>query len=447
MSLYGVLRTGVSGMSAQSNKLGTIADNVANSGTVGYKRASTDFSSFVIDAGGTNYDSGSVSTKVAHMVDQQGPLSYTSSDTDLAIQGDGFLVVKDAQDVAYLTRAGSFTVDASSGNLVNTAGYTLLGYPVAADGSTSVVTNGTTGLTPINISGMNLRAKPSTEGTFLVNLPSSAAIVDPTAQNTPADNTGDVPADPTATPPVAAVTASKYTDKSSIVAYDNVGNAVTLDMFLTRTAADTWEVSVFNHADAPATGTFPYTGTEPLTTQQLKFDTNGNLSQVENAAGAAMSGLELDVPVPNGKTVKLDLTGMTQLASDYTPLNVAVNGNAPATVSGVKIDTDGTVYATYQNGGRAAAFRIPLARVQSPDNLTPVAGNAYSTTPESGDLQVGFPQEAGRGSLVSGALEQSNVDMASELTDMIVAQRDYTANSKVVQTGSDLLDVLMNLKR
>ena len=121
--------------------------------------------------------------------------------------------------------------------------------------------------------------------------------------------------------------------------------------------------------------------------------------------------------------------------------------SAPATVSGVDIDKGGTVYATYENGSRAAAFRIPLAMVQSPDNLTPVAGNAYSTTPESGEPQVGFPQEAGRGSLISSALEQSNVDMASELTDMIVAQRDYTANSKVVQTGSELLDVLMNLKR
>src|SRR5947208_179032 len=134
MSLYGVLRTGVSGMSAQSTKLGTIADNVANSGTVGYKRATAEFSSFVLDAGSVNYDSGAVTPKIGNAVSQQGPLSYTTSPTDLAIQGNGFLIVKDARDVAYLTRAGAFTVDASSGNLVNTGGYTLLGYPVGADG-------------------------------------------------------------------------------------------------------------------------------------------------------------------------------------------------------------------------------------------------------------------------------------------------------------------------
>ncbi len=128
-------------------------------------------------------------------------------------------------------------------------------------------------------------------------------------------------------------------------------------------------------------------------------------------------------------------------------MNVKVNGNAPSSISGVDIDADGTVYAAYDNGSRVAVYRIPLATVPSPDNLRSVAGDAYSITTESGDLQIGFPTEGGRGNLVSGALEQSNVDMASELTDMIVAQRDYTANSKVIQTSSDLLDVLMSLKR
>ena len=146
-------------------------------------------------------------------------------------------------------------------------------------------------------------------------------------------------------------------------------------------------------------------------------------------------------------SLALDLTGTTQLATDYTPMNVSVNGNAPSALTGVVIDQDGVVYAAYENGSRVPAFRIPLAQVASPDNLEPVAGDAFAVTTGSGDIQIGFPTEGGRGSLISGALEQSNVDMASELTDMIAAQRDYTANSKVVQTSSDLLDVLMNLKR
>jgi flagellar hook protein FlgE len=111
------------------------------------------------------------------------------------------------------------------------------------------------------------------------------------------------------------------------------------------------------------------------------------------------------------------------------------------------IERNGIVYATYENGSRVPVYRIPTATVASPDNLDPVPGDAFQVTSQSGDIQIGFPTEGGRGSLISGALEQSNVDMASELTDMIVAQRDYTANSKVVQTSSELLDVLMNLKR
>ena len=124
-----------------------------------------------------------------------------------------------------------------------------------------------------------------------------------------------------------------------------------------------------------------------------------------------------------------------------------MNGNAPSAISGVIIDKDGFVFASYENGARVPVYRIPLATVSSPDNLTPVAGNAFAVTTQSGDMQIGFPTEGGRGSLISGALEQSNVDMASELTDMIVAQRDFAANSKIVQTSSELLDVLMNLKR
>ncbi len=138
---------------------------------------------------------------------------------------------------------------------------------------------------------------------------------------------------------------------------------------------------------------------------------------------------------------------MTQLATDYTPINIAVNGSAPSVVSDIAIESDGTVYAVYENGAKLPAFRIPLADVSSPDSLQPMPGNVFATTTDSGDVQMGFPTEGGYGGVVSGALEQSNVDMAAELTDMIIAQRDYTANSKSFQTGNELLDVLMNLKR
>lgn len=418
MSLYGVLRTGVSGMNAQSTKLGTIADNISNAGTIGYKAASTQFSALILDSNGSAYNSGSVSTTVRHAIGTQGPLTYTTSPTDLGIQGSGFLIVSDPNGQPYLTRAGSFVTDAATGNLVNSAGYTLLGYPLD-DGNPNAVLNGMGNLAPVNMTDKNLKAVPSTVGTFTVNLPANSSLV-----------TGDTPADNTAT--------SAFTVKSSVVAYDKIGNAITLDVYMTKTAdsPDSWQISVFDQANAASGGGFPYTS-GPLASQTMTFDDSGNLTSTPT----------IDVPVPNGATLSLDMTGSTQLATDFTPMNVSINGNAPSSISGVDIDNDGTVYATYENGSRVAAYRIPLANVPSPDNLQPVPGDAFAMTTASGDVQIGFPTEGGRGKLVSGALEQSNVDMASELTDMIAAQRNYTANSKVVQTSSELLDVLMNLKR
>ena len=399
MSLYGVLRTGVSGMNAQSTKLGTIADNIANTGTIGYKAASTQFSTLVLESGKNNYNSGAVSAEVRRAISAQGSLSYTTSATDLAIEGSGFLIVADPNGTPYLSRAGSFVIDGATGNLVNTGGYTLLGYPLD--------------------NGKNLQARPSTAGVFSVNLPSNEPVV-----------TGSVPGDNLAD--------SAYTVKSSVIAYDNLGNPVTLDVYMTKTSETPaeWEMAVYDQATAASGGGFPYTS-GALVTDTLAFD----------ACGTLTSAPSLDIPVPGGATLSLDLSGTTQLATTYTPVNVEIDGNAPSAISGVIIDQDGVVLASYENGARVPVYRIPLATVSSPDNLTPVAGNAFAVTTQSGDMQIGFPTEGGRGSLISGALEQSNVDMASELTDMIVAQRDYAANSKVVQTSSELLDVLMNLKR
>lgn len=419
MSLYGMLRTGVSGMTAQSYLLGTVADNIANAGTTGYKRAMTEFGSLMLQNSSGSYTSGAVTTDVRYAISQQGPLAYTTSASDLAIMGNGFFVVSDPNGMSYLTRAGSFVVDGGTGNLVNTAGMTLMGYDISS-GAAGGVLNGFGGLTPINLSDLNLQAKPSTIGVFKANLPSDAEVE---TGNTAADNLAD----------------SAYSEKSSIVTYDNLGKEVTLDVYMTKVGDNPaeWEYAVYNQADAAAGGGFPYTS-GPLTTKTLGFDGMGALT----TDPASMS-----VDIPGGQTLDIDLTGTTQLATDYTPITVSVDGNSPSTVAGVVIDRDGTVYATYENGARMAAFRLPLAYVNSADNLNPVAGNLFQPTAASGDVQIGFPTEGARGSVISGALEQSNVDMASELTEMIVAQRDYTANSKVFQTGSELLEVLMNLKR
>jgi flagellar hook protein FlgE len=419
MSLYGMMRTSVSGMAAQANRLSAVSDNIANSDTDGYKAANTDFSSLVVPGSPGDYNSGGVETTITHSVTQPGSIRYTTSSTDLALQGNGFFVVTDSAGVPYLTRAGSFVPDAQ-GNLVNTAGYYLMGYPY--NGSTiNSVANGYAGLQVVNVSQQGLVASPSTTGNFSANLPSTATAV--AAANLPSTNSAT----------------AQFTQKTSLVTYDNLGNQVTLDLYMTKTGANTWEVAAYNSADASAAGGFPYAN-PALATTTLQFDpTTGQL--------AAASATSLSVPIPNGQSLTLDMTGTTQLAGSYSVFQANVNGNAPSGLDRVDIGTNGDVTAYYQNGSQKLLYKIPLADVPSPDNLTTMAGNVFSTNQESGAAQIGFAGQNGLSQISSGALEGSNVDLATELTDMIAAQRSYTANSKVFQTGSDLMTTLVNLVR
>jgi flagellar hook protein FlgE len=419
MGLYGMMRTSASGMAAQANRLGTVADNIANSSTTGYKRASTEFTSLILDSGGSEYVSGGVETRIRHTISEQGAFKFTTSVTDLAVKGNGFFVVSGNQaDQTFLTRAGSFVQDGDA-NLVNAAGYKLMGYSLA-DGNPNVVSNGTAGLAVVNLGTLALQANPSTQGTLFVNLPSDASITAP----------ADLPSANTA--------ASTYGGKTSLVAYDSLGDQVTIDVFAARTGSGTWEITAYDRSAAGAGGSFPYSS-GPLTTETLSFGTDGQLT--------TSSPTSLSFTVPNGGPFTLDMSQSSQLATDYTVLSASVNGNAASEVQRVEISDDGYLYAVFENGARVPTYRIPLADVPSPDNLTPLAGNVYALGVDSGDLHVDFPRSGGFGSLVSSALEQSTVDLASELTSMIESERNYTANSKVFQTGAELMDVLVNLKR
>ncbi len=419
MSLYGMMRTGASGMAAQANRLATVADNIANMNTTGYKRASTEFASMILESGEGSYVSGSVRTDVRYAISAEGTLSYTTSSTDLAVDGQGFFLVGGSAGEVYLTRSGSFVKD-GSGRLVNAAGFYLMGYPLA-DGNPTVVANGYSGLEVINIGDLAMQANASTEGRFYVNLPYAADIVP--AADLPSENN--------------ASGTTTYTGKTSLVAYDNVGNEIILDVYSTKTSANEWEVAVYNRADAASGGGFPY-ASGPLATETLTFDALGKVT------GATTS---LSIPIPNGETLELDMSQSSHLPETYSYQEADINGNAPSDVERIEVGNDGTVYAVFRNSARVATHKIPLATVTSPDNLQPLPGNIYAPSADSGDVRVGFAGEGGLGAIASGALEQSTVDLASELTAMIESQRNYTANSKVFQTGADLMDVLVNLKR
>ena len=412
MSLFNTMRTSVSGMAAQSNALSAISDNIANASTVGYKDASAQFETMLANKGTADYESGGVQTDIRYGITTQGTLESTTSATDLAISGNGFFVVSDSSGQgSYLTRAGSFVPD-STGTLVNAAGYQLMAYPVNADGTT-----GST-LTSVNIDNQTLQSAASTSGTLTANLPSTATAV--AAASLPSTNSAN----------------ATYTDKSSITVYDNLGKANVLDIYLTKTGDNTWEAAAYQQSAASPSGGFPYSSAA-VGNANLTFDgTTGAISSTPST---------LSVVVPNGGTVPIDMSATTQLASAFAVTTATANGNAPSKLDHVKIGTDGTLTEVYASGYQKEAYKIPLATVESPTNLTSLSGNVYQVSATSGAMTLSAATTNGAGSIASDTLEQSTVDLASELTNMISAQRSYEANSKVLQSASDLLGVLNRL--
>lgn len=404
MSLYGSMRTGVSGMNAQSNRLGTVAENIANANTTGYKRASTEFASMILPSGGGNYNSGGVETQVRYAISQQGGTSYTTSASDLAINGGGFFIVQNNGGENFLTRAGAFVPD-KEGKLVNTAGFKLMGYEYVAGADPTVVVNGFDGLTEVKLKDEGLVAAGSTKGAMAANLPSGAANGDQS--------------------------------KTSMVVYDTQGNTRILDFTYTKTGPGAWELAIVDRETNAALVTPP---------QQLAFDADGKMTTNPTTLTTAQQGPFASTGAELNP-LTIDFTKTTQLGGKFDSNGGDIDGSKPSKMSGFEIDKEGVVYVKYGDGNLVPKFRIALATVQSPDKLLPQSGNVYSQGTDSGVIVTGFAGSGAFGNILSKALEDSNVDIANELTSMIESQRNYTANSKVFQTAADLLDVLVNLKR
>jgi flagellar hook protein FlgE len=418
MSLYGIMRTGVSGMNAQSNKLGTVSDNIANQNTTGYKRASTEFASLLLGDNKNAYDSGSVTSKIRYSISQQGPIQYTNSAYDFAVSGNGFFPVRGGDGSNALTRAGSFTpiaITGADGNtvtrLMNTAGFELLGQKLPATGLPGSLAE----MQPVEFTSSGLRAEVSTAGAFKGNLPALAAVPVP--------------------PALPIVNA-----QTSMVVYDQLGTPVTLDIEFAKSADNTWEVTVKDRGDASLGRAGSTLGTTTLT---FNGTTGGLTAPVAPVALTVPHASQTGLTFP----FSLDLNGMTQVGEKFTPYETTANGSPPSALDSVQLSDDGIFYEVYKNGSRRATYQIPLATVASPDSLSSESGNVFTETQESGRIQFGAANSLGFGKIQTGALEGSNVDIGTELALMIEAQSAYTANSKVFQTGSELIDVLMNLKR
>lgn len=438
MSLYSALYAGVSGLGAQASAMATVADNITNVNTVGYKGVSAQFQTLVTDGrASSSYSAGGVSAAPKALISKQGLLQASSSLTDIGIDGAGFFVVRsgtDANAEVAFTRAGSFVPD-SQGYLRNAAGYYLQGWPLDADGK--YVDNGNLNtLEPIRPSALTGSAQPTTKVALRANLQSTAEPI------TGAYVTGAM-----------ASGALSPQFSRSVEVYDAQGTSHTLTFNFVKTAANEWVAEISGDpADITSVGGTAITD-GVLASGTVKFNADGSLDLAGSdpalfadldigwANGAGSSPIRLSLGSDDG------LDGLTQFGSDSALLSSTVDGGMLGTVASVEISDTGIVSAIFEDGTSRAIYQLPIATFQNPDGLTRISGNAYQMSQDSGNFAINKPGSLGAGNIAAGALEASNVDLAQEFSNMILFQRAYSASSKIITTVDDMLQEVSNLKR
>ncbi|MGF7156574.1 flagellar hook protein FlgE [Novosphingobium gossypii] len=458
MSLYSALYAGVSGLSAQSSAMATVADNITNVNTVGYKGTSAQFESLVNGGTVSSYSAGGVSATAKALISKQGLLQASSSLTDIAIDGAGFFVVRssaDAGGATAFTRSGSFTPD-SSGYLRNTSGYYLMGWPLDSQGN--YLNNGAiSSLEPIRPAALTGAAAPTTSIELRANLNATSPVV----ENYEAGDMATYGLDQNA----AGAVAPQFS--RSLEVYDAQGTAHTLTLNFVKTGANQWSAEISgNPADVKTvtrtttnadgtvtetTGPVPANGLIASTTISFNPDGSLNLGNPARALfpnltlgynnGAAASPISFDL----GSNAGLD--GLTQFGSASALLSSTVDGGMLGTVASVKISDTGIVSAVFDDGTSRAIYKLPIATFQNPDGLTRIGGNAYIVSEDSGNFALNEPGTVGGGKISASMLEASNVDLASEFSNMILFQRAYSASSKIITTVDDMLQEVSNLKR
>lgn len=424
MSILGALFSGVSGLSAESQAMGMIADNISNANTTAYKETDASFSTLVTQIPtDTSYQPGGVVAHPVTEIAQQGLLQSTSSGTDLAISGGGFFVVNaQANDSGAFTftRAGSFTVDAN-GNLKNGAGLFLQGQKLTpaqaqaiANGNNSQLTaTALTSLTTVNVTGLSGSAQPTANIKLAANLP--------------ATNTA-------ASPP----------ETMTVPVFDSQGTEHDLTLNFTATATpNQWTVSA-----SIAGGTVAIGAGDNV----VAFNPNGTLNganttfnlpnalQVTNwtTAGAA---------VPQNLTFNLGTSGqsngLTQFGGPFAVTTVDQDGVHFGNFTGITINQSGIVTANFDNGLSTAIFLIPIATFPNPDGLAPQSGNTYLQTDTSGNFLLQQSGTGQAGQIAPSSLESSTVDIATQFANLIITQRAYEANSKVITTADQMLQDLI----
>ena len=435
MTISSSLNAGVAGLNANATRLATIADNIANSGTYGYKRATADFESMVISQaqGAGIYSAGGVRASTARLIDERGALVGTANALDLAVSGRGMLPVAPSVGIGtglsnssmMMTTTGSFRPD-SEGTLRTDSGLVLLGWPANADGTIPVLPRDTVaGLQPVTINANQQAGDPTTSMKLGVNLP---------ATHTYAGAGGD-------------------TLPLSVEYFGNLGTSETLNISFTPTipatgSSNTWTMQIRDSAQNDAL----------IGEYTLVFDDSrgngGTLASVTPILGGVYDPVNGSIELTMGGgplTMSLgrlgDPNGLTQLSDSFAPTSITKNGSPVGNLTAVEVDENGYINATYDTGFTRRLYQIPLVDVPNLNGLISLNNQAYGISPDSGSFFLWNAGEGPTGAVVGYARESSTTDVAAELTSLIQTQRAYSSNAKVIQTVDEMLQETTNIKR
>lgn len=389
-----------SGLNAVTEQLNAISNNIANSGTVGFKSGRAEFSALYAES----QPLGVGVSAVTQSITKGGSISSTGTALDLAINGNGFFMVRDSAGTTAYTRAGYFGTD-SSGNLVNNLGMYLQGYPVDANGVLQVGT-----ISNLTISSGSIPAKATESIDFTANL-DARAEVPATSPFDPKDNTS-------------------YNNSYTTQVYDSLGREHTMNQYFVKTGDNEWQVHYYMD-DQPVTSG----GVNQV--QNLTFNSQGILTTPSGSVPLAA-----DIAGADPITIDMSYNGTSQYGSDFSVSKNKGDGYASGERTGQAIDEDGSVYATFSNGERLLQGQLVLANFTNPNGLQSQDGTTWAQTASSGAPLTGTPGSGLLGSIVSGALESSNVDLTSELVGLMTAQRNYQANTKVISTNDSMMSAL-----
>jgi flagellar hook protein FlgE len=405
----------LSGLTASSDALNIISNNLANLNTVGFKDQQANFQDLFYQMLGTTGSGDPIQqgagTEVGSVASNftNGNLQATGIPSDAAITGNGFFVTQGANGAYEFTRAGDFTVN-SEGQLVASNGENVMGY-----GATNGVVNTGAGLTAIQL------------GQGQINPPSATTTMDQTTNLDAGAAVGD-------------------TYSTPLTVYDSLGNAHVLTFNYTKTATNAWSYQVtLPAADTGGTG-----NPTVVATGNLTFDSNGNLTSPTGsitgisipklADGAATMNMTWNLTAAGGGAT------LTQVASDSSTSATDQNGYASGTLQSYTINSDGTISGAFSNGQVQTIGQIALANFANYQGLQLDGGNSYTPTLASGQPVIGTAGTGGRGTLTGGALELSNVDISTEFTNLIVVQRGFEANARMVTTFDSISSDTINLQ-